>query len=48
MENKKENEMISEKIKPQVPGITTYEEKIDRTTQIKNEELFFRAIGDRQ
>lgn len=32
------------KIKPQVPGITTSKEKKEKFDDLKNEELYFRAL----
>lgn len=33
------------KVKPQVPGITTEQEKAQAASELKEQELFYRAIG---
>ena len=33
------------KVKPQVPGITTEKEKAMMESELKNQELFYRAMG---
>lgn len=36
---------LGENIKPQVPGILTQEEKAQPASELKEQELFYRAIG---
>ncbi len=43
MEDKDKSSNLSENIKPQVSGMTTEKEKNEPTSQLKNQELFYRS-----